>query len=62
MAKVDFDKITNTNTLILLQAAQTLGLVISGVDILAKDIRKKATNNNCAIIEVNPDPDLRLHD
>lgn len=45
-----------------IKAAQVLGLNICGVDILIKDLKKKATNKNCAVIEVNSDPGLRLHD
>lgn len=44
------------------KTAQTVGLTITGIDILIKDIKKKASQKNCAIIELNSDPGLRLHD
>jgi len=44
------------------KTAQTIGLTIAGIDILAKDIKKPTDTDNCAIIEVNSDPGLRLHD
>lgn len=42
--------------------AQTVNLKLIGIDLLIKDIQKPATPQNCAIVEVNSDPGLRLHD
>lgn len=42
--------------------SQTVGLKLTGIDLLIKDIKKPATSKNCAIVEVNSDPGLRLHD
>ncbi|HUW21866.1 MAG TPA: hypothetical protein VMW41_04335 [Candidatus Bathyarchaeia archaeon] len=45
-----------------LKISQTIGLTLIGIDMLIKDINKPSTRENCAIIEVNSDPGLRLHD
>ncbi|MBU0618695.1 hypothetical protein KKD62_00500 [Patescibacteria group bacterium] len=45
-----------------IKTAQAIGLIIIGIDVLIKDIAQPAVQNNCAIIEVNSDPGLRLHE
>lgn len=44
------------------KAAQAVKLTIVGIDFLIKDLKQPANQKNCAIIEVNSDPGLRLHD
>jgi len=44
------------------KAAKTLNLTLCGVDILIKDLKKPASPQNCAVIEVNSDPGIRLHE
>jgi cyanophycin synthetase len=44
------------------KAAQALGLVICGVDILIKDLKKPVSSRNSVIIELNSDPGIRLHE
>lgn len=45
-----------------LKTAKTAQLKIIGIDILIRNLKKKADKNNCAIIEINSDPGLRLHE
>lgn len=59
---ISLNKIHPSYLELAIKAAQVIGLTVSGIDILIKEIKKKATNKNCAIIEVNSDPGLRLHD
>lgn len=47
---------------IAVKTAKVVNLALTGIDILAKNINLPAGKNNCAIIEVNSDPGLRLHD
>lgn len=42
--------------------SQLIGLELMGIDLLIKNMEKPATAKNCAIVEVNSDPGLRLHD
>jgi cyanophycin synthetase len=44
------------------KAAQAVKLTIAGIDFLIKDLKQPANQKNCAIIEVNSDPGLRLHE
>jgi cyanophycin synthetase len=44
------------------KTARVIGLTLIGIDIIIKDITQPASRRNCAIIEVNSDPGLRLHD
>lgn len=59
---IPFDKIHPSYLKLAIKTSQIIGLTIIGIDMLIKDIKKKASNKNCAIIEVNSDPGLRLHD
>ena len=42
--------------------AQVVDLKLTGIDLLIKDVKKPADRKNCAIVEINSDPGLRLHD
>lgn len=59
---IDKEKIHPSFLNLCKEAAEAVCLVLTGIDILAKDIQKKVNKNNCCIIEVNSDPGLRLHD
>lgn len=39
-----------------------VNLEIMGMDILIKDLNKPARQGNCAVLELNSDPGIRLHD
>ena len=39
-----------------------VNLEIMGMDILIKDLHKPAERANCAVLELNSDPGIRLHD
>ena len=47
---------------IALKAVKQTGLTIAGLDMLIKNIKKPAKPQNCAVLEINSDPGLRLHD
>lgn len=44
-----------------IEAAQTVGLDVAGVDVLASDIRRPLEEQGGAIVEVNAGPGLRMH-
>lgn len=59
---ISLDQVHPSYQELAIKAAQAIGLKIIGIDILIKDIKNKADQQNCSIIEVNSDPGLRLHD
>ena len=59
---IPFNKIHPSYLKLMNKTAKLIGLTIIGIDILIKDVKITATKDNCAIIEVNSDPGLRLHD
>jgi len=59
---IDINKVHKDLKNKAIKAASKIDLTIAGVDMLIKDIKKKAEKNNAKIIEINSDPGLRLHD
>lgn len=59
---IALNKIHPSYLKLAVKASRAVGLTIAGIDMLAKNINKKAACKNCAFIEVNSDPGLRLHD
>lgn len=55
------DKVHPENKKIALQAINSLGLKIGGVDIITDDISKPIIKNNGKIIEINSSPGLWIH-
>ena len=46
---------------IAIKAAKAVGARITGADIMIKDIKQKANDNNQAIIEMNFNPAIHIH-
>lgn len=42
--------------------SRLVGLTIVGIDLIIKDLEKPALSTDCAVLELNSDPGLRLHD
>jgi len=59
---IDFtDDIPDSYKVIAVQAAQALGVRITGLDMIIPDYTREATNDNYAIIELNFNPAIHIH-
>ncbi|MEW6523952.1 MAG: cyanophycin synthetase [Bacillota bacterium] len=55
------DLVAPENARLAVRAAQTVGLDVAGVDLIAKDIAHPLTLTGGAVIEVNAAPGIRMH-
>ncbi len=56
------DKIDKSYSTIAVKAAESVNAKICGVDMMIKDIAAESDNNNYAIIEVNYNPAIHIHE
>lgn len=56
------DEIDDSYIRIAERGARQIGLDICGVDMVIEDLKATATRTNCAVIEVNAAPGIRMHE
>ncbi len=59
---IPLDQIHPTFLKLAQKISQVVNLKLMGLDLLIKNLKNPALVKNCAIVEVNSDPGLRLHD